>query len=378
MPGEPPGLPSGAEREALARKAAAIIQDRAGPLLRAHGLPGLSACVTSVGGPFHAMAFGVRELGRPEPVETGTIFQIGSVSKSISSIAAARMPLLGLLGLDEPVVGYLRSWKFPERMTRAHDVRLVTLRGLLSHTAGFNVHGYPYVDAGQPLPTAAQILEGCQGPDTILDWKGPPCETMHYSSAHFVLFQLLVEDITGRPFAEWMDRNLLLPLGMLDSAYLWDDSMRTRFAMRHTGEGHVLPQKQRAVLASSNLHTTASDLARALVFPMRSRFGDASMEWFLPASASAELARPQPVDQVAAGEERHWGLGWYLGRPEVQTTYKAGGAFEGVWCWLEAFPASGVCVVLLTNSQSGARATHPIMSELRPFLLHPDQPHANA
>ena len=99
---------------------------------------------------------------------------------------------------------------------------------------------------------------------------------------------------------------------------------------------------------------------------------------FLPGAASAELVRPQPVAQVAAGEERHWGLGWYLGRPEVQTTYKAGGAFEGVWCWLEAFPASGVCVVLLTNSQSGARATHPIMNELRPFLLHTDQPHASA
>jgi CubicO group peptidase (beta-lactamase class C family) len=307
----------------------------------------------------------VREIGTTRWIDPDTVFQIGSVSKAISGAGIVRLQVLGHMTLDEPVEPRLKSWKFPRRMREAHDVSGVTLRTLLSHFAGLNVHGYPYRPLNSPMPSAAQILEAVDGPEYALDFLGPPGKTMHYSSANFVLLQMLVEDVTGEPFAQWMKRTYLMPVGMHDSAYLWDEAYADNFAMRHTGEGQMLPIMQRAVLASSNLHTTPSDLARAMSLLLASRSGNSAWDWFLP----PDLARAMTTGQPQGAADPHWGLGWYLGHAHLHSTFKAGGAFEGVWSWLEGFPATGVCVVMLTNSQSGQAVTKPIMERLRPGLL---------
>ena len=94
----------------------------------------------------------------PDADPTGTLFQAGSISKPVAAAAALHLVERGALALDEDVNVKLKSWKVPEsEYTRSEKV---TLRRLMSHSAGLTVHGFPGYDVEEPLPTLVQILDG--------------------------------------------------------------------------------------------------------------------------------------------------------------------------------------------------------------------------
>ena len=103
-----------------------------------HETPGVSVAVINNGEIEWARGFGVKEAGKPEPVTTETLFQAGSISKPVAAMAALRLVQEGRIDLDEDVNRYLTSWKVPPNGSWQPRV---TLRQLLSHTAGLTVHG---------------------------------------------------------------------------------------------------------------------------------------------------------------------------------------------------------------------------------------------
>ncbi|HVF47359.1 MAG TPA: serine hydrolase domain-containing protein, partial [Pyrinomonadaceae bacterium] len=106
-------------------------------------------------------AFGVRETGTAEPVTTETLFQAGSISKAVTAIAALRLVEARKLRLDEDVNLKLRTWKVPD--SEFTKEKKVTLRGLLSHSAGVNVPSFvPGYLKSEPAPTLLQILDGAK------------------------------------------------------------------------------------------------------------------------------------------------------------------------------------------------------------------------
>lgn len=111
-------------------------------------IPGVSVAVINHGVIEWARGYGVREAGGQEPVRTETLFQAGSISKPLCALAALRLVQQGKLELDEDVNQELTSWRIPEsELTNEHKV---TLRELLSHSAGITVHGF----LGYALPRA--------------------------------------------------------------------------------------------------------------------------------------------------------------------------------------------------------------------------------
>lgn len=351
-----------------------VIRTRAPLLMPGVKVPGVQAALLAPGVEMLRFCTGVRDNRRPDPIDERTIFQIGSISKSIAAMGAVRMHHLGILDLDEPVQGRLKRWKIPGYVAQGRDLSKVTVRTLVSHTAGFNVHGYPYLPEDQPPPSAAQILAGIDGPACHLEFEFDPGTTPKYASANFQVLQMVMEDASGVPFAPWMKDNLLTPLGMHDSAYEWDDDIKARLISRHTGEGQALPRMYRGAKASSNLHTTAFDLARAAWAIVAARHGDHRYDHVIPPSLMDEMIRAQPPGLTGA----MWGLGWFLDEGFRQSTFKAGGAFEGVWSWMEGFPSTGFVVVMLTNCQSGRAVTKPIMDQIRPVIAGEDVPSTSA
>lgn len=347
------------------RRAVDTIRHHAPSLMRQGGAPGLSIAIADASGHTETFCFGVTRAGAVMPVTPATVFQVGSISKSISAVAIARLPYLGVMSLDEPIVPRLRSWQFPQRLAAGRDLSAITMRSLLCHSAGLNIHVYPYHPLDKPLPSAAQVLDAIDGPAYTLEWVGTPGRTINYASAHFVLAALVVEDVTGETFDAWAHRTLLLPLGLHDSSFLLTPEARARLAHRHTGADVPLPVMQRAVLASSNLHTSARDLVRVTSTVLGLARGDSRDAWFMPRAIAQDMLTPQPD----WSPDRAWGLGWYFGHGFQQTSFKAGGAFEGVWAWLEGFPSTGISVAILTNAESGQRLSHPLMRLIRPILL---------
>src|SRR5262245_3893668 len=101
-------------------------------------------------------AYGVTEAGSNDPITEQTLFQAGSVSKPIAAMTALHLVQSGALELDEDVNARLSSWKIPRGDSLGATA--VTLRMLLSHSAGINVHGFPGYAAGDTMPSLIQVL----------------------------------------------------------------------------------------------------------------------------------------------------------------------------------------------------------------------------
>src|SRR5262249_41749020 len=146
-------------------------------------------------------------------------------------------------------------------------LRKVTLRQLLSHSAGLPVHGFGGYSVGTPLPTTAQILNG-EPPANSMPVRVTlvPGTVLEYSGGGYVLTQLLMGDVTGQPFPTILRQAVFDKIGMTDSTYE-QPIPADRAAQAATGteaggdpvagRWHVYPE-----MAAAGLWTTATDLAR--------------------------------------------------------------------------------------------------------------------
>ena len=119
------------------------VEDAARQALAASTTPGLAVALVHYGEVVWAAGYGVADRGTGQPVTAGTRFQAASLSKPVTAWGVLRLVESGRIGLDEPIIGHLRRWRPPPSPVDADGI---TVRRLLSHTAGLSVHGY----VGQP------------------------------------------------------------------------------------------------------------------------------------------------------------------------------------------------------------------------------------
>ena len=125
-------------------------------LIELYKVPGLSVAVVDNFKVAWAKGYGVTEAGGNNPVTVHTLFQAGSISKPVAATGTLSLVEQGRLSLDENVNRKLKSWKAPDNeFTKDQKV---TLRRILSHSAGLTVHGFPGYAAGSPIPTLVQIF----------------------------------------------------------------------------------------------------------------------------------------------------------------------------------------------------------------------------
>ena len=127
-------------------------------LMDTYKVPGLSVAVVDNYQIVWAKGFGVTESGGSTPVTTRTLFQAGSISKPVAAVGAMWLVEHGKLSLDEDVNKKLKTWRVPENeFTKDQKV---TLRRLMSHSAGLTVHGFPGYAVTEPKPTLVEIFNG--------------------------------------------------------------------------------------------------------------------------------------------------------------------------------------------------------------------------
>ena len=323
-----------------------------------HGVPAVGLAVIEGGELAWARTWGVRQLGEPAAVDGDTAFQVASLSKPVTALAVLRLLEQGKLDLDADVNRYLASWKMPP----SHDAKPITLRRLLSHTAGVNApeqSAYfawdgsftPGYAPGGALPTTTQILDGTppaiSGPVALLD--GPPAG-FHYSGGGYTVVQQVIEDVTGEPFEAALERLVLHPLGMDHSTFAavppTDDLARA-----HDREGAVPPGGWVTVAekAAGGLWSTPGDLARLTV--------DLMAAW---KGASGRLLRPETVrlmlTPIASAKPTHagaMGLGMFVSDDGGELWFSHNGHNPGYHATLAAMPDGGRGVVVLMNREAG-------------------------
>ena len=144
--------------------------------------------------------------------KTSCLFQAASISKPVTAMAVLRLVQEQRLSLDKDVNEYLVSWKIPKnKFTRT---RHVTLRDLLTHTAGITVTGFPGYKPNQDLPNLCQILDGLSPTNTDpVRVDARPGSSWRYSGGGFTIIQQLLADVTGQSFPDFMRETVLAGCG---------------------------------------------------------------------------------------------------------------------------------------------------------------------
>jgi CubicO group peptidase (beta-lactamase class C family) len=314
-------------------------------------VPGVSIAVIHDGKIEWARGFGVTRVGGPA-VTPDTMFQAASISKPVTAMAVLHLAESGKLDLDVDVNQYLKTWKVPANTFT--EKTKVTLRELLTHTAGMTVHGFPGYASDSARPTVVQVLNGEKPANTaaiLVDTT--PGTNWRYSGGGFVVTQLLLEDVTGQAFPALMHDIVLEPIGMTRSTYEQPlpQNRMAEAAMPYRQNGqpvaggpHVYPE-----MAPAGLWTTPSDLARYAIEVQKALAGKS--KGVLTAAMAREMLKPG---------KNQWGLGVGTGGGSEHPYFTHGGANEGFQCNLVAYN-NGDGAVIMTNSDNGGQLAAEIL-----------------
>lgn len=308
-------------------------------LMAAGEVPGVSIALIEDGRVAWTHGFGVANADTRDPVRENTVFEGASLSKPVVAWIALRLADEGRLDLDAPLTRYV-SEPFV-----ADDPRLeqITARRVLSHTSG--------------LPN------GRTGDAIRIHFA--PGERFSYSGEGYIYLQAALERITGEPLQTLAERMVFAPMGMRNSAFVWQERLDSLMAYGHAETGEVTGRRRfPSATAASSLETTAADYARFVTAVLG---GDG-----LRAGTRAEMMRVQVRTDSACAvcvEQRTaprtgadgWGLGWGIA-PAAD-----GGAT--LWHWgdngvMKAYVAVRADgrrgVVILTNGTNGHAITPDI------------------
>ena len=289
-------------------------------------------------------------------MSTGTVFDLASLTKVVATTTVT-LALAGreLLGLDDPVIGYL---------PRFTGLGRVTIRHLLTHTSG--------------LPASREFYRCCRSPAELLDalratpLDAPPGSAVVYSDLGFIVLGEVVAAVVGEPLDAAVRRLVTGPLGMPDTEFTPPAAPRARFAATERRDdgtpwtGIVHDENARllgGVAGHAGLFSTAADLARFAAWWVGEGDGP------VPASLRAEAASCQTADLDGCR-----GLGWtcpgdrfdILGDAWPPSAVSHTG-FTGTSLALD--PGGGLWVVLLTNAVHFGRDNAPIKALRRDLHL---------
>jgi CubicO group peptidase (beta-lactamase class C family) len=317
---------------------------------------GLSIAIIDGGRIVDTRAYGYTDSIGGRRVDTTTLLQAGSISKSVAALGALRLVEQGKLDLDADVNGTLRTWKLPS--SRFTAAKSVTLRELLSHTAGLTVHGFPGYATTDQVPTLVQVLDGTQPANTPAIRNDTfPGARWNYSGGGYTIMQQMVLDVTGTPFPEFMRANVLAPLRMMRSSYEQPlpRPIAVGTAAGHyqdgsvvVGRSHVYPE-----MAAAGLWTTPSDLARFAIEVQKAYAGQ-----------SATVISPAMAKRMLTVERDGDGLGVFLNDTGSALRFNHNGRDEGFDAELTATAASGQGVVIMINANDDS----PMVARIRDFV----------
>ena len=332
--------------------------------MKVYRVPGLSIAVINGYEIEWEEGYGVRESGGMSPVIPETLFQAASISKPVAAATALYYVERGIVGLDEDVNSRLRSWKIPENpWTRKGKV---TLRELLSHTAGLTVSGFPGYEEGKELPSLRQILDGIKPANT------PPIKVdmeigsrFRYAGGGYTVLQQLLIDILGRPFPNIVRDAVLIKLDMKESTYEQPlpQGLSGKAASGHRPDGSVVPGRWHTYpeMAAAGLWTTPTDLAlfaRELILAYLGK--------------SDRVLSQVIVELMLTPVKEGAGLGLFIRGSGQDLSFSHSGGNEGFRCHMIAYPHRGQGAVVMTNGDLGGDLYSEILRGLSAEYGWPD------
>lgn len=289
-----------------------------------------------------ARGYGVKEAGKGERVTPETLFSAGSISKPVAAMAALHFVEKGKLELDEDVNKKLVSWKVPENEFTKQSK--VTLRRLLNHTSGLPLGGGDGKThkPGEPFPTVVQALGGT--PPAQAEFV-PNCRWA-YSSTGYAVAQLLMTDVTKKPFPELMRETLFDKLGMTHSTFenplperLWDSAATGHVSVGAKPIDNKFPATP--AMAAGGLWSTPTDLARFAIELQKTKTGE-----------SDTIFSREKADLMLTPLRAGWGLGLEIDTAGRTPRFSHSGGMPGFTALMIAYNWEGKGAVVMVNQDT--------------------------
>lgn len=292
-----------------------------------------------------AKGYGYASADSARLVDEKTLFQAASISKPVAAMAALAMVEEGKIGLDEDVNHCLLDWKVEENGHTAAEK--VTLRRILSHTAGLTVHGFAGYAYNEELPSLIQVLNGELPANSARIYPDTtPGSRYSYSGGGYTIMQKMLTDMAGKEFPEIMDEYVLSKIGMESSTYRQPlpAGFHDHAASGHLGNGKMIEGQWHTYpeMAAAGLWTTPTDLLKYAREVQRSYVGE-----------SNRILSQQMVQEMLTPQMNDHGLGPTTGGSGEDITFGHGGSNAGFRCQLFAFTKQGQGVAIMTNGDNG-------------------------
>jgi CubicO group peptidase (beta-lactamase class C family) len=291
------------------------------------------------------------------PVTTQTLFQAGSISKSLNSIGVLKLAQDKKIDLYTDINTYLQSWKFP--YDSLSKVKKITIANLLSHSAGLTVHGFGGYEKGQEIPTIVQVLDGKKPANS------PAVRSMYesglkfeYSGGGTTISQLIVMDISHEQYDKYMYTNVLKPLGMTSSTYeqppvnIKPELVSTAYypnGKKVPGKYHIYPEQ-----AAAGLWTNPTDLSKYII---ETQLAYAGKSHKVLSQQMTSLRLTPYVDKSAA-------LGVFIDDFNGVKYFQHGGVDEGFISQYYGSFEGGDGLVVMVNTANGGSIIPEIVNSI--------------
>jgi len=351
--GECPEAPT--PRVASASELLETLDQKMPDWLSQSSLPGAAIAIIQNGEVVATKGYGFANVEESIPVTPTTGFNVGSISKTIAAWGVMTLVEQGEIDLDAPVATYLTRWNLPES---EFDETGVTMRRLLSHTAGLSLHGYPGWGPDDTLPTLEESLSGKTNGPGAVELVMEPGTQWRYSGGGYTLAQLIVEEVTGQSFEDYVREAVLRPLGMASSDFHLSEELMSKSSLAYDQRGVPTPNPRFTAQAAAGLHTTVEDLATFAAAALPTGDGEVPGRGVL---------RPETIDVMltpAPASNQSYGLGYSVTLKRTGLQGRGhGGSNRGWQALFEIVPDTGDGVVVLTNGSNGGRVRQMVAQE---------------
>ena len=322
---------------------------------REWNVPGFALAVVKDDRVVFVKGYGVRELGRPEPVDGDTLFAVASNTKAFTAAALATLVDEGRLRWDDPVTKHLPWFQLHD----PYVTREITVRDLLSHRSGLATFGGDLLWYETTYPRE-EVLRRVRHLKPVHGFRG----RYGYQNIMFIAAGEIVPAVTGRSWDDYVRERFFAPLGMTRS----NTTLKALKSSQNVASPHNETGGRVKVVHYSNvdslggagaINSTAAEMAEWV----RLQLGRGTYEGkkIFSAAASREMWTPQTVvSGVSESAERFnptvhfnlYGLGWFLSDYRGRKVVTHSGGLDGMTSRVALLPEENLGVVVLTNSET--------------------------
>ncbi|REK09968.1 MAG: class A beta-lactamase-related serine hydrolase [Planctomycetota bacterium] len=302
-------------------------------------LPSIAVAVAHEGKIVWEEGFGWADRENRVPASEHTLYSLASISKPITATGLMILVERGVIDLDKPIDDYLGEAKL---RARVGDAAEATVRRVANHTAGLPLHyQFFYENESYRPPTRDETIR------RYANLVSAPGERYQYSNLGFGLLDYVIERAAEQPYADFMRKEVFLPLDMTHTSVDVGPGLEPHQAIRYTPEGKRIPFYEFDHPGASAVYSSAHDLVRFAMFHLKEHLGDQKA---ILSDAAIDQMQQETVSSPGGG----YGIGWGTfknkrGYDCVQHT----GGMPGVSTVCRLVPGERLAVVALANSRSG-------------------------